>query len=267
MPTGIERELGRAHMPSKGSEPPDLQKIINHLYPGASPDQLAALLAGDRRSYGTRRHRAPQLRPVPKTTRGFRIRVDLLRTKPPVWRRIEIPGDIVLPDLHEVLQTAMGWTDSHLHRFRTSNDRTALEFVSQFDLDESDEGMLEDDVRLDRILAVKGDRLWYEYDFGDGWEHVLRVEQVLDTPPAVPLCTGGRLACPPEDCGGTWGYQELAEWVRSGYDEALRPEVFDNSAEGRAWLSDEWQPDVFDIDETNELLAAVARAQAIRKPR
>ena len=130
-----------------------------------------------------RRRPEPQLLPVPSVVRGFRIRIDLQRTKPPVWRRVEVPGDILLPRLHEVIQAAMGWTDSHLHRFRTSNDRNAPEFLTQFDLDEGDEGMLEDDVRLDQVVANEGDRLWYDYDFGDDWKHLLRVEKVLDDPP------------------------------------------------------------------------------------
>ncbi|MFT4259454.1 plasmid pRiA4b ORF-3 family protein [Microbacterium sp.] len=232
-------------MASKGFEAPDLQKFIAALR--ANADDLDDLW----------RRPEPQLLPVPAMVRGFRIRIDLQRTKPPVWRRIEVPGDILLPRLHEVIQAAMGWTDSHLHRFRTSNDRNAPEFLTQFDVDEGDEGMLEDDVRLDQIIAAEGDRLWYDYDFGDGWGHLLRVEKVLDVPPPAPVCVSGKLACPPEDCGGIWGYTELADWVRGGYDDALRPEVFESTAEGREWLPDSWHPDVFDIDETNELIATV----------
>ncbi|MEO7016861.1 MAG: plasmid pRiA4b ORF-3 family protein [Leifsonia sp.] len=244
-------------MPSKGFEPPDLEKFIEHMYPDASPEQRVALLAGGRDPYDTWRRPEPQLHPVPETTRGFLVRVDLVRTKPPVWRRIEVPGDITLPRLHDVLQAAMGWTDSHLHRFRMGNDRNTPEFLTRFDLDEGDEGRLEEDVRLDQIIAAKGDRLWYEYDFGDGWEHTLRVEKVLDAPPKAPRCVTGKLACPPEDCGGVWGYHELADWVRNDYDDALRPDVFDSADEARAWVPEGWHPDVFNLEETNELIATV----------
>ena len=232
-------------MASEKFETPDLQKLVASL--SADADRLEDLW----------RRPEPRLLPVPGVVRGFRIRIELQRTKPTVWRRVEVPGDILLPRLHEVIQAAMGWTDSHLHRFRTSNERNAPEFLTQFDLDEGDEGMLEDDVRLDQVVADEGDRLWYDYDFGDGWQHVLRVEKVLDSPPSAPVCVRGRLACPPEDCGGVWGYSELADWVRSDYDDALRPEVFDSAEEGCAWLPDGWHPDAFDIDETNELIAAV----------
>ena len=98
---------------------------------------------------------------------------------------IEVPGDILLPRLHEVIQAAMGWTDSHLHRFRTSNDRNPPEFLTQFDLDEGHEGMLEDDVRLDQLLSAEGDRLWYDYDFGDDWDHSIRIERVNEATPGV----------------------------------------------------------------------------------
>lgn len=233
-----------------------IQKFIDHIRASAMSVQ-----PGDSFDAGglddLRRRPEPQLLPVPSMVRGFRIRIDLQRTKPPVWRRIEVPGDILLPRLHEAIQAAMGWTDSHLHRFRTSNDRNPPEFLTQFDLDEGDEGMLEDDVRLDQVIADESDRLWYDYDFGDNWNHLLRVEKVLDSPPSAPVCVGGKLACPPEDCGGVWGYAELADWVRSDYDDALRPEAFENATEGHAWLLDSWHPDVFDIDGANELIAAV----------
>lgn len=87
----------------------------------------------------------------------------------------------------------MGWSDCHLHRFRTGADHQSPHFVTEFDLEEGDEGILEDDVRLDLVLAEVGDRLWYDYDFGDGWEHVLKVEKVLPDPPTeVRLMTGRR---------------------------------------------------------------------------
>lgn len=243
-------------MADKSFDAADIRKFLDHLRASAM-----SVRPGDSFAMGGLddlwRRPEPQLLPVPATVRGFRIRIDLQRTKPPVWRRVEVPGDILLPRLHELIQAAMGWTDSHLHRFRTSNDRNPPEFLTQFDLDEGHEGMLEDDVRLDQLLSAEGDRLWYDYDFGDDWNHVLRVEKVLDGPPPAPTCVGGKLACPPEDCGGVWGYAELADWVRSDYDDALRPEVFDSTEEGRAWLPAGWHPDAFDMDETNESITAV----------
>lgn len=237
-------------------EATDVRRFIEPTGFSMMPGQRSGLIGAADNLDDLRRRPEPQLLPIPAAVRGFRIRIDLQHTKPPVWRRIDIPGDISLPRLHDVIQAAMGWTDSHLHRFRTGNGRNDPEFLTQFDLDEGDEGMLEDDVRLDQVIAAAGDRLWYDYDFGDGWEHVLRVEKILDAPPPTSVCIGGKLACPPEDCGGPWGYSELADWVRGGHDDALRPEVFGSTEEALAWLPDSWHPETFDIEETNELVTA-----------
>jgi len=156
----------------------------------------------------------------------------------------------------------MGWYDSHLHRFRTGNDHRSPYFVTHVDLEEGDEGVLEDDVRLDQLVALEGDELWYEHDFGDGWDHKLRVEAVLDEPPTTARCTGGRMACPPEDCGGIGGFADLAAWVRGGYDGALIPDVFDNAGHAHDWLPLDWHPDHFDVAEVNAALA-VAVAEPV----
>ena len=117
--------------------------------------------------------------------------------KPPIWRRLVLPGDLVLDELHDVLQVAMGWQDGHLHKFGVGADRrTRAYFVTRFDLSEGDDGLVEDGVRLDQVVSGKGDRLFYDYDFGDGWEHVLVVEDVLDDPPSAPVCLAGKMACP-----------------------------------------------------------------------
>lgn len=243
-------------MPSEEFEPPNLQKLIKQL--GSDmPPELGARLNGDDILSEVLREPEPEIRPAPETVRGFRLRLDLLHTKPPVWRRIDIPGDLTLSRLHEVVQAAMGWTDSHLHRFRTATGFNAPTFLTPFDASEGDEGVMEDDVRLDQIISAAGDRLWYDYDFGDNWEHVLRVETVLDEPPRAPICIVGRKACPPEDCSGVWGYHEIADWVRSDYSDQLRPETFTDTEDGLAWLPEGWHPDEFDLEETNELLEAV----------
>lgn len=245
------------------SEPTDVQHLVKQLMAGASPEEnralLDALMGGPVTSIfeKLKRDQTPTLVQIPTEVRGFRVRLDLHGAKPPVWRRLELPGDLTLPRVHEVIQAAMGWYDSHLHRFRTGNDHRSPYFVTNFDLDEGEEGTLEDDVRLDQILAEKGDELWYEYDFGDGWDHKLVVEEVLEEPPPTARCTSGRRACPPEDCGGIGGYEELAVWVSSGYDDALLPGVFDDVAHAHDWLPLDWHPDHFDVDETNAALAVV----------
>jgi hypothetical protein len=243
------------------AEPTDVQHLVKQLMAGVSPEEsralLDALMSGQVTSIleKLKRDEAPTLRPVPTEVYGFRVRLDLHGAKPPVWRRLELPGDLTLPRLHEVIQAAMGWSNSHLHRFRTGNDHRSPYFVTHFDVDEGEDGTLEDDVRLDQLVADKGDELWYEYDFGDGWDRKLVVEEVLEEPPTTARCTGGRMACPPEDCGGIGGYEELAAWVRSGYDDAQLPGVFDDAAHVRDWLPLDWHPDHFDVEEANAALA------------
>jgi hypothetical protein len=253
------------------AEPTDVQHLVKQLMAGAGPEEnralLDALMSGQVSSIfeKLKRDEAPTLRPVPTEIRGFRVGLHLHGAKPPVWRRLELPGDLSLPRLHDVIQAAMGWYDSHLHRFRTGRDHRSPHFVTHFDLDEGEDGTLEDDVRLDQLLTETGDGLWYEYDFGDGWDHKLVVEEVLEEPLSRARCTGGRMACPPEDCGGIGGYEELAAWVRSGYDDAELPGVFDDDAvRAHDWLPREWHPDHFDVEEANAALAiAVAEPVAV----
>lgn len=246
------------------AERPDVEHLVKQLMAGASPEEgkalLDALMSGQVSSIleRLRRDEAPTLFPIPPGVRGFRVRLDLHGAKPPVWRRLDLPGDLALAGLHDVIQTAMGWLDGHLHRFRAGRDHRSPYFATAFDLEEGDDGLLEVDVRLDQLVAEAGDELWYEYDFGDGWEHRLVVEEVLGEPPTAVRCTAGRMACPPEDCGGMPGYQQLAEWVRGGYDDALLPESFDDAGHARDWLPPDWHPDHFDIDETNAALAVTA---------
>jgi hypothetical protein len=251
-------------------EPNEVQRLVEQLAAGASPEENRALLEGLMGGQVTsifeklQTDQTPTLRPIPTGVRGFRVRLDLHGSKPPVWRRLELPGDLTLPRLHDVIQAAMGWYNSHLHRFRTGQDHRSPYFVTSFDLDEGEDGVLEDDVRLDQLVAEKGDELWYEYDFGDGWDHRLTVEALLEEPPPTVRCTVGRMACPPEDCGGLGAYEELADWVRGGYDDAQLPGVFDDAAHARDWLPVDWHPDHFDLEGTNASLAiSVAEPVAV----
>jgi hypothetical protein len=244
------------------SRPVDVESLAKQLIAGVTPQErrsfIDALLSGRVSSLleGLDNSAEPALRPPPPEVAGLRVRLDLHGAKPPVWRRLELPGDLTLPRVHDMIQAAMGWTDSHLHRFRTGRDHRSPYFVTAFDIDEGEEGVLEDDVRLDQLVAAEGDAIWYAYDFGDGWDHVLKVEEVLDKPPAAVRCLGGRMACPPEDCGGIGGYEELAAWVRNGYDDALLPTSFEDAEHGRGWLPLDWHPDHFDVDEADAAVAA-----------
>ena len=190
----------------------------------------------------------PEVRPAPATTRGLRLRIDLEDTHPPVWRRIELAGDMTLDRFHRVIQAAMGWTDTHLHKFAQGDPYRGAEFTVDGDPDADPDGVPETAVRLDQVLAEPGDRLTYEYDFGDGWTHRIRLEEALDVAPERPRCVGGKRACPPEDSGGVGGYADIAEWVRGGRDPERAPEPL-TAAEWATWLPAGWDPDAFDVAE------------------
>ena len=133
------------------------------------------------------------------------LKITLKHIKPPIWRHLEVPADIKLGKLHDVIQIAMGWTDSHMHAF------IAEETVyGTPDPEFGGSTKSERNVRLDSIVKAGG-KLVYEYDFGDGWEHEIKIEKFLETDPAThyPRCTAGKRACPPEDSGGLYGYEEF----------------------------------------------------------
>ena len=174
------------------------------------------------------------------------LKVTLQGVRPPIWRRLRVPSDVTLARLHAILQAAMGWEDAHLHRFRAGGtsygDRGLLGGV----VDRS-----ERTARLGQVAPGAGSKLAYEYDFGDSWEHALVVEAVLPPEPGLryPVCVAGKRACPPEDCGGAWGYGELLEVLRS-------PEHAEHASMVE-WLGGPFDPEAFDLDEVNRRLAGV----------
>lgn len=207
----------------------------------------------------------PALPEPPESPRGFRVRLSLDETKPPVWRRLLVPGDMTLDRFHAVVQETMGWYDCHLHQFWMGPRGRQRVFLTGWDLSEGEEGIAESDVRLDQVLRQKGDKLRYDYDFGDGWRHTILVEEVLEEEMSGPSCTAGRRACPPEDCGGIFGYEEILRWVAAG-----RPDEFDSpSLEPELmhdWLEEDWDPNHFDAAEVNERLALLERSPLSLNP-
>ncbi|MDJ0396058.1 plasmid pRiA4b ORF-3 family protein [Rhodococcus sp. G-MC3] len=144
------------------------------------------------------------------------IRVTLDAVRPLVWRQLDIRSDLMLPDLHALIQDAMGWQNRHLHMFFTGKDPYGegqrYEMRESLEEDDDGSGIVEDGVAVGDLLTAVGDSLGYEYDFGDGWSHRVEVQSIGgDVPESA--CTGGERACPPEDCGGPHGYAELLKAI------------------------------------------------------
>jgi Plasmid pRiA4b ORF-3-like protein len=135
------------------------------------------------------------------------IKVKLLGvSKPPVWRRLQLRADTRLDHLHEMIVAAFGWEDYHMHSFASGSD--------EFGVHDPELGLVDErHVGLGELIAGVGDRLRYTYDFGDNWQHEIVVEELLDADPGIhyPILLAAKGACPPEDCGGPWGYAELKE--------------------------------------------------------
>ena len=144
--------------------------------------------------------------PTPPAQSVFRLRVTLHEVVPEVWRRVLVPGSVRLAKLHDVFQVAMGWTNSHLHSFTIDGQLYGMHFD-----DYPDEEI--DEKKMTVLAAVGGQqRFFYEYDFGDSWEHEVVIEEVSRASQGLKhVCLDGQNTCPPEDCGGVPGYAELLE--------------------------------------------------------
>ena len=174
----------------------------------------------------------------------YQIKVVLLGAEPVIWRTLQVPGNANLGWLHAALQTAMGWTNSHLHHFLTEDARYSdprcnedLGFGEEPDRDEAKATLM-------HIAPKAGARFGYEYDFGDSWEHEIAVEKILPADGGTTgICLEGARACPPEDCGGVWGYAELLK--------ALKSPKHPEHKSMKEWLGRAFDPAAFDKAKVN----------------
>jgi hypothetical protein len=181
----------------------------------------------------------------------FQIKVTLEGSKPPIWRRLLVRGDITLGDLHRIIQAAFGWWDYHLHQFIVGRTYYGEPHPDYFDYMEMRD---EQEVRLVQIASGEGFKFRYEYDFGDSWLHQVLVEKILPPEPgqAYPVCVKGRRACPPEDVGGIWGYYSFLE--------AIQDPNHEEHEEYLEWVGGAFDPEAFDLEEVNEVLQALRQA-------
>jgi hypothetical protein len=181
------------------------------------------------------------------TKKIYQIQIALRGFKPKIWRRILVQSDLLLNELHRIIQTTMGWTNSHLHQF--IKDKT---YYKMHHPDDDFWGEMNDvdykKIKISDLLKNEKDKIVYEYDFGDSWEHDVILEKILpfDEKFKYPICLKGMMHCPPEDVGGIWGYENMLEILQQPEHEE-----YDSYIE---WLGGEFRPEDFDIDEVNDML-------------
>jgi hypothetical protein len=171
---------------------------------------------------------------VKKAKTIYALKITLRYCKPQIWRRVFVDANTKLPDLHKIIQTVMGWTNTHLHEFRIYNDVYC----------EPDEEIYHEyfdytKVRLSDLVRRTGFKFYYDYDFGDGWEHEIKIEKIFtyDGDLKFPVCIDGKRRCPPEDCGGPWGYNDILKIIKDPEHKEYE--------EWMTWLGDYFDPDEF----------------------
>ena len=176
--------------------------------------------------------------------RVHRLKITLRQVKPPVWRRIEVASNMRLSELAAVLEAAMGWLGGHLHAFEAGG--------VFYEIPDDDIGFRktvdERKARLEQVLPDVKSKMRWEYDFGDGWEHDVVVEAIEARRSDVtyPVCLAGKRACPPEDCGGPWGYGNLLV--------ALSDPAHSEHEDMTEWAPPGFDAEAFDIEETTDMM-------------
>lgn len=204
----------------------------------------------------TTRKAATENAPAPASTEKiaasiYQIKVTLKEFKPSIWRSIQVRSDATLGELHAIIQTAMGWTNSRLHHFIVGKPPN-LRFIGAPNPNEGDVELMdeenENEIAINRVLSATKTKITYEYDFGASWEHELALEKIVEAEAGVhyPRCLAGENACPPEDVGGVWGYVNFLQAINNSEHEQ-----HDSYLER---VGGEFNPEEFDLDSVNELL-------------
>ena len=173
----------------------------------------------------------------------YQFKIILNNIKPAIWRRFQVKSDITLLRLHEVIQIVMDWTNSHLHQFRIKGrcylPPDPYSEPSPRDMDDAK-------VKMVDVINTVGLKFIYEYDFGDSWEHSLTLEKIEPPEPGhrYPMCLAGKRACPPEDCGGVYGYE--------GFLKAISDPNHEEHEMMMEWIGGEFDSEFFELERINE---------------
>ncbi|MCL7411265.1 MAG: plasmid pRiA4b ORF-3 family protein [Methanosarcinaceae archaeon] len=176
----------------------------------------------------------------------YQLKITLNGVEPPIWRRIQVRSDITLLQLHRIIQNTMGWSDVHLHQFIIDGETYSVPTPM-----DSFEVIDEKNRTLNQFIKKEKFQFAYEYDFGDSWYHIILVENILSPESNIhyPVCLKGKRACPPEDCGGSYGYDEILEAIQDP-KHPEHEEILD-------WIGSDFDPEEFDLDDVNKILSRI----------
>ncbi len=175
----------------------------------------------------------------------YQFKITLERIRPPIWRRIQVPETYTLGDLHVAIQDVMGWADYHLHQFERihpkNGEKVTIGIPSEDDIGYGWKILAGWRQKISDYFSMENCSADYVYDFGDNWEHRIQLEKILPREKDInyPICIKGKRACPPEDCGGVWGYEEFLE--------AIKDPKHKEHEEMLEWVGEEFDPEHFDI--------------------
>jgi hypothetical protein len=181
-------------------------------------------------------------------TLQLKIAIDDL-LKPEVWRRVTVPSYYTFAHLHHLIQFAFDWESCHSYEFSELKKKSKKIIITEINEEDSDE-LEARKIPVSQFFTKAGDLMRYTYDFGDNWTHTITLEKIIPQPSVKPELLDGKGACPPEDCGGVWGYKNLLQILA----DKKHPE----HQEHRDWLGlfddENYDPDKFDLEETRELI-------------
>lgn len=192
--------------------------------------------------------------PVKAVALVCQVKITLIGSQPPIWRRVLVAGDTRLDRLHGIFQKAMGWRDCHLHMFEAGEARYAPPTPDWDEMEDESAATLRD------IAPKAGSSFIYVYDMGDGWRHEVEVEAIESRTHGFegPRCAAGARACPPEDCGGIDGYEEFLEAICNPRHK--------RHDEMRDWIDGDFNPEKFDLVVVNRRLSRLGTIHRYYQP-
>ena len=180
-----------------------------------------------------------------KFNQVYQCKISRKSTKPPIWRRIQVPEAYTFWDLHVAIQDAMGWLDYHLHQFNMLSPSTGMKV--EIGIPDEEFGLQKEILpelkqKIADYYSMENREADYIYDFGDNWEHEVQLEKIFPRKENIdyPICIKGKRACPPEDCGGVWGYEEFLK--------AIKDPKHKEHKEMLEWVGGEFDPEYFDVN-------------------